>query len=76
MRAHIGEFVDTNAELSRHVAKCFAYGAIVFAEVPSAASTTAAEDDVHRSARAHWALELAPVASDGAAVFRTRQLGS
>jgi hypothetical protein len=76
MRAHVGELVDTNAEPLRHVAKCFAYRASVFAEVPRAASATAAEDDMHRSARAHWALELATVRPDGPSVLCPSQLPS
>ena len=74
MGTDIRKVVNANLESPRQVAQRIANRAVVLFEVPPTARVPAAENHVHRPARADRALEFATVAPDGATVFGARKL--
>jgi hypothetical protein len=75
VRAHVGKFVDSHIEPTCHTAQNVAHGATVRAQRPRASGSMTRQNHVHRASRADGTLELAPTATDVAAVNGPRELG-
>jgi hypothetical protein len=75
VRTHVREIVNPDFEPSRHATKRFAHDAVVLAHGPRPSSPVARENHMHRTSRAHGALELAAPAPQVAAVHCSRQFG-
>ena len=76
VRAHVRKIVDPYSETMGHRSKSLAYGGLVFAKRPEAPSSLAREDDMHGAPHADGTLELATMASEGATVFGSHEIGT
>jgi hypothetical protein len=74
MRTDVRKVVDANAESACHVAQRAPDRAVVLLEVPITLCVPAAENDVHRAARADGALQFPTAAPDGATVLGSPEL--